>query len=126
WTVSPRPLSWLTSKAGKTTRSNGTEAFPDGRGNRGHEVHSRARRGNLQPARHENPVRRAQLRLPANGEARLAQQPAPVLGRVFVVHGEEPEAAAQVLDRALLEHLAAPCQIGRKRLADPVVQKKET
>src|SRR5262249_4873948 len=82
----------------------------------------RARRGNG----HEEPMHRSWQRLCTRLEAGLGEEPAPVLRRVLVVNGKEPEASAPAFSGTLAQDLAAPRQISSERLADPVVEEEET
>src|SRR5215510_4692869 len=82
----------------------------------------RTRRGNG----HEEPMHRSWQRLCAHLEAGFGEEPAPVLHRVLVVDGKEPEAPAPAFSGTLAQDLAAPRQIGSERLADPIIEQEET
>src|SRR5262249_61701776 len=68
----------------------------------------------------------ARLRLRTNAETGLDEKPAPVIRRVLVVDGEEPEPPAVDLRGILLQHVAPPREIGGQRPADPVVEQQKT
>src|SRR5215510_13356367 len=74
----------------------------------------------------EDLMRGAWLRLGVHAEAGFGEEPAPVLRRVLVVNGEEPEAPAPALGGAFLQDLTPPREIGGERLAYPVIKKEQT
>src|SRR5262245_16124509 len=73
----------------------------------------------------EDSMRGAGLRLGGHAEAGLGEEPAPVLRRVLVVDGEEPESAALALGRALPHDFAPPREIRGEGLAYPVIEQNE-
>jgi hypothetical protein len=56
-------------------------------------------------------VRVTELRLVAETEPGLAQQPSPVLEGVLAVHGKEAKSAPQILGWLLAETFATPREI---------------
>src|SRR5499427_1820368 len=75
---------------------------------------------------HEKTMGGARLRLRTNAETGLGEKPAPVIRRVLVVNGEEPETPVVDLRGTLLQHVAPPREIGGQRAADPIVEQQET
>ena len=59
----------------------------------------------------------------ADGE-RSSQQPAPVVGRVLVVRRKESESTPEAVRFRLAKTVAAPREVRRQRLPDPVMQEE--